>query len=368
MDRWLISETHRLVRDVDDALEGFDTARAGGVIATFIDDLSNWYVRRSRRRFWDGDPAALTTLHEAITTLTLVMAPMTPFITERVWQDLVRPTSPGGSAPEGSAAESVHLADWPTADPDLVDDQLAEQMSQVRRLVELGRAARAESGVKTRQPLSRALVSAPGWESVPSDLQQELATELNVLSLAPLGTEGQDLVHVSAKANFRALGKRFGSQTPRVAEAISATDPEAMQAALAASGTLEISVDGEQVQVGEDEVLLTETPREGWAVQHDAGESIALDLELTPELRLLGLARDVVRQIQEARKASGLDVADRIAVRWQAANELRTAITSHQEAIASEVLATEWVEAEVPAGEGSFEDAATGLRFAFSKV
>jgi isoleucyl-tRNA synthetase len=365
MDRWLMSETHRLIREVDDALDGFDTARAGGLIATFIEDLSNWYVRRSRRKFWDGDPAALATLHEAITTLTLVMAPMTPFITERVWQDLVRPTSTQGSR---STAESVHLADWPTADASLINDELAHQMAQVRRLVELGRAARAESGVKTRQPLSRALVSAPGWETVPSDLQQELATELNVVSLASLGTEGQDLVHVSAKANFRALGKRFGPETPRVAEAISASDPQMMQAAFAASGHIELSVGGEPVQVNEDEVLLTETPREGWAVQHDAGESIALDLELTPELRRLGLARDVVRQIQEARKASGLDVADRIAVRWQAPDELRAAITAHHEAIAAEVLATEWVEAEVPAGDGGFEDAGTGLRFALSKV
>ena len=136
LDRWVLSESHRLARDVDAALDTFDTQRAGRDIAGFIDDLSNWYVRRSRRRFWDGDPAALATLDEALRTLTLVMAPFTPFVTERVWQDMVLPVDP-------DAAPSVHMAAWPTADATLIDDVLAEQMSLIRRVVELGRAARA---------------------------------------------------------------------------------------------------------------------------------------------------------------------------------------------------------------------------------
>ena len=160
MDRWLASRTQQLIDGVDRALDGFDAAAAGGQIATFVDELSNWYVRRSRRRFWDGDDAAFTTLHEALTALTLVMAPLTPFITERVWQDVVRPTTPG-------AADSVHLADWPAIDETAIDGELTAQMAQVRRLVELGRAARAASGVKTRQPLGRALVSAAGWQQMP---------------------------------------------------------------------------------------------------------------------------------------------------------------------------------------------------------
>ena len=156
LDRWLHAEAARLVLDVTEALENFDTQRVGVAVAAFVDDLSNWYVRRSRRRFWDGDPAALGTLHETLDTLTRLLAPLTPFITERVWQDVVRPVTPG-------APESVHLADWPAADAADVDDDLAARVALARRLVELGRAARADAKVRTRQPLRRALVpSTPG--------------------------------------------------------------------------------------------------------------------------------------------------------------------------------------------------------------
>jgi isoleucyl-tRNA synthetase len=366
MDRWLASRTQQLVERVDLALEGFDAAAAGGQIAAFVDEVSNWYVRRSRRRFWDGDDAALTTLHEALTTLTLVMAPLTPFITERVWQDVVRPTSPG-------AADSVHLADWPAFDETAVDDGLTAQMAQVRRLVELGRAARAASGVKTRQPLGRALVSAPGWQDVPPEVQAELSSELNVQLLEALGAAGGELVSVSAKANFRALGKRFGKQTPEVAAAIAATDPHVLQQSLALAGRAEVVVDARTVIIEPDEVIVTETPREGWAVHHDGGESIALDLTLTPELRRLGLVRDVVRQVQEARKTSGLEVSDRIVLQWSAEGELRDAVNEHSATIASEVLATSMVEDGAGLGAedgaaGTFVDEESGLRFRLGRA
>ncbi|MGH8826346.1 MAG: class I tRNA ligase family protein, partial [Jiangellaceae bacterium] len=180
LDRWALSELNRLVRDVDAALDGFDTQRAGTLLARFIDDLSNWYVRRSRRRFWDGDPGALATLHECITTLTQILAPMVPFVTERVWQDLIRPVAP-------DTAESVHLTAWPVVDAGLIDDELADEVSLTRRLVELGRAARAESKVRTRQPLARALVGARGWDGLRPGLRQEIADELNVSAVTTLG-------------------------------------------------------------------------------------------------------------------------------------------------------------------------------------
>ena len=358
LDRWLMARTHQLVTGVDAALDGFDAAAAGGEIATFVDDLSNWYVRRSRRRFWDGDPSALQTLHEALRALTLVMAPLTPFITERVWQDLICSTDP-------SAPRSVHLADWPTIDDGWLDSRLIDDMALIKRLVELGRAARASSGVKTRQPLSRALVSAAGWQQLPDELRRELATELNVQRIDGLGAAADEPVDVTAKANFRALGKRFGGQTPKVAAAIASADPVLLQQSLLLAGRAEVEVDGATVTVEPDEVVVTETPREGWAVHHDAGESIALDLTVTPELRSLGLARDVVRQVQEARKTSGLEVSDRISVVWSANGELRDAIIEHSESVAGEVLATEMVEGDVAAGEPPtvFTDQATGLRF-----
>jgi len=363
MDRWLASRTQQLVKAVDAALDGFDAAGAGGQIATFVDELSNWYVRRSRRRFWDGDDAALTTLHEALTALTLVMAPLTPFITERVWQDLVRSTTP-------DAVDSVHLADWPAVDEAAVDEALTLQMAQVKRLVELGRAARAASGVKTRQPLGRALVSASGWDQMPAELQAELSTELNVQRVETLGSAVDELVSVTAKANFRALGKRFGQRTPEVAAAIASADPHVLQHSLALAGRAQVDVAGAPVTIEPDEVVLTEIPREGWAVHHDAGESIALDLTLTPELRRLGLARDVVRQVQEARKTSGLEVSDRISLRWSASGELREAIVEHSDTIGGEVLATSMSEGseDSVADASAFADEDSGLRFTLSRA
>jgi len=336
LDRWAISEAHRLALEVDAALEAYDTARAGKAIAAYIDDLSNWYVRRSRRRFWDGDPVALSTLHECLYVLTLLMAPFTPFVTDKVWSALF--------AGQHQLPDSVHLAAWPAIDPEsgVIDVTLGVQMGLVRRLVELGRAARADSSVKTRQPLASALVSAPGWQSLPESLQQEVADELNVVALATLSDgAGDELVDVSVKANFRALGKRFGGGTQAVAAAIAAADGRALATALE-SGTASVSVNGEMVSLSTDEVVVTETPRSGWAVASAGAETVALDLELTHELRLAGLFREVVRLVQDARKNAGLDVTDRIELWWRVGGspEPAEAIRGHAEQLAGEVLAT----------------------------
>jgi isoleucyl-tRNA synthetase len=338
LDRWALSEAHRLARDVDAALDGYDTQKAGRLLSAYVEDLSNWYVRRSRRRFWAGDAAALATLHECLYVVTLLMAPFTPFITERVWQDLFASTS-------DQVPDSVHLAAWPEVDGSLVDDELAEQMATVRRLVELGRAARATSGVRTRQPLGRALVAAPGWERMPAALRAQISEELNCGELLALGATGGDLVDVSVKANFRALGKRFGKATPPVAQAIADADAAALVGALRADGHATVTVDGAVVEVTDDDIVITETPRAGWAVASDGGETIALDLEITPELRRAGLARETVRTLQEARKNSGLAVSDRITVHWTAIDgELVEALRRHSATVSDEVLATTFVE------------------------
>ncbi|HLY33304.1 MAG TPA: isoleucine--tRNA ligase [Jatrophihabitantaceae bacterium] len=362
LDRWLLSEVHRVAAEVDAALEDFDTARAGKALSTCIDDVSNWYVRRSRRRFWDGDPAALATLHESLEILTRLLAPFVPFVTERVWSALF--------AGEG-APDSVHLTSWPRADANLVDDELAAQVAVVRRLVELGRAARAESGVKTRQPLGRALVSAPGWTTLPDELRREVAVELNVQDVAMLGSAGSDeLVDVTVKPNFRALGKRFGSGTKDAAAAIAAEDPRTFAAAVAA-GTASILFGGAAVPIGADEVVVSETPRSGWAVASAGAETVALDLELTHELRLAGLMRDVVRIVQDARKSAGLDVTDRIELWWQVggAPTPAEAIRANEELLRTEVLA-ETVTEGAPPHDGlySTEDEDLGLRLWLRRV
>ncbi|MBI0296422.1 isoleucine--tRNA ligase [Streptomyces sp. PRKS01-29] len=362
LDRWLLGELGTLTEQVTESLEAYDTQRAGKLLSAFVDDLSNWYVRRSRRRFWQGDAAAMRTLHDVIETVTRLMAPLVPFITERVWQDLVVPVTP-------EAPASVHLTTWPEPDRSMIDPALSERMALVRRLVELGRATRAESGVKTRQPLSRALVAASGFEALGAELRAQIEEELNVSSLASLSEVGGSLVDTTAKANFRALGKRFGKGTQPVAKAIAEADAAALSVALR-EGNASVVVDGETVALSPDEVIITETPREGWSVASDAGATVALDLEITPELRRAGLARDAIRLIQEARKNSGLDVADRIALRWQSTDEeLRQALTDHAELIADEVLATDFASGDGEEGYGEqFTDAPLGLTFRLRKA
>ncbi|GAB3428085.1 isoleucine--tRNA ligase [Flindersiella endophytica] len=334
LDRWLLSEAHRLVGEAEAAYEGFDTARLGQLFGRFVDDLSNWYVRRSRRRFWAGDPAALATLHEALRLLTMVMAPLVPFITEKAWQTVVRP----GSSAE---PESVHLADWPAAVSDLVDDSLAASVGLARRVVELGRAARAEAKVRTRQPLRRAVVGSRGWTSLSPELRREVADELNVLEVEGLTEAGEALVSYVVKPNFRTLGKRFGKDTPRVAAAVTAADPTVLAASLSDSGSATVVVDGAEVVLSVDELLVSERPQEGWAVANAHGETVALDLAVDAELRRAGLAREAVRAVQEARKAAGLDVSDRIHLWWTATDdETAAAIREHQSTLADEVLAT----------------------------
>jgi isoleucyl-tRNA synthetase len=349
LDRWLVSETHRLVRDADEAFDTYDTQKLGAVLGQFIDVLSNWYVRRSRRRFWAGDAGALATLHETLEVLTRLLAPLTPFVTERVWQDVFRPVTHG-------LPESVHLTQFPAYDPELIDDTLAVHMGMARRVVELGRAARAEAKVRTRQPLSRALVGSAAIADLAPELLREIADELNVGSVEPLSAAGADLVDYSAKGNFRELGKRFAKQTPVVAAAIAAADAAALAASLKASGTATVVVDGEDIEVSADEVLLSERPREGWSVVNEQGETVALDLEVTPELKQAGLAREVVRTLQEARKHAGLEVSDRITVWLSATGELADALAKHADEIGREVLAVSVNHTPPPADE----DLATG--------
>jgi isoleucyl-tRNA synthetase len=340
LDRWLLSELNILVRGVTADLEGFDTAAAGRRIAGFIDDLSNWYVRRSRRRFWTGPGspdglAAFATLWTALETLTRLMAPITPFVTDYVW-DVLR--APG-------AADSVHLASWPAADPALIDAKLAAQVGLARRLVDLGRSARSSATVKIRQPLQRALISAPGFASLPPELVAQIADELNVRMLEPIDDAGGELVSHSVRPNFRAIGRRFGSGTQPVAAAIAAADPAVLARELRDSGTAEVSANGTKVSVGPDDVIITQTPRSGWAVATEAGETVALQTDVTPELRREGLARDVIRLIQDGRKSDGLDLTDRIRLRWSAADpELAAALTEHGELIGAEVLAADFAE------------------------
>jgi len=361
LDRWLVSELHTLIRDTTAALEEFDSAAAGRRMATFIDDLSNWYVRRSRRRFWDGPStpdgtAAFATLYTCLETLTRLMAPITPFVTDYVW----------GVLRAGEPPDSVHLASWPTAETSLIDDDLACQMALVRRLVELGRSARAGAVLRVRQPLARALVGAAGFAGLPDDLRAQVSDELNVRVLEPLEAAAGELVSHAVRPSFRALGRRFGTSTPAVAAAIEAADPADLAARLRTAGSAQIEVDGVLVSLTPDEVIVTQAPLAGWAVATEAGETIALEVTITPELRREGHAREAIRLIQDARKADGLEVTDRIWLRWATADpELAAALTEHGETISAEVLATDYGPASDAAGTDGQQHTDTGLGLTF---
>jgi isoleucyl-tRNA synthetase len=233
----------------------------------------------------------------------------------------------------------VHLATWPVADSALIDDDLNERVCLARRIVELGRGARAAAKTKVRQPLRRAVIATHAFEALDDHLRREIAAELNVLEIESFATTG-DLVGYSAKGNFRELGRRFGKQTPIVAAAIAQADAATLFRDISATGEAVVVVDGSDVVIQSDELVISERPQEGWSVVNAHGETVALDLELDDDLRRAGIARELVRAIQDARKRSGLEISDRIRVEIKRTALVLDALAIHATDIATEVLAT----------------------------
>jgi len=349
LDRWILAELADTVREVTERLEAYDPAISGRRLTTFVDDLSNWYVRLSRRRFWRGagedSEAAFRTLWTCLKTLSLLLAPYTPFLAERLWQGLVVSVDPG-------APDSVHLADWPEPDGAADDPELRAAMAEVRRLVGLGRQARTDAKVKVRQPLARALVTVPAErrEAV-AGLLDLVAAELNVKRVG--FASGEDgLVAYRLVPNFRALGPRFGRRAPAVAAAVREADAGELAPRLQAGERVELEVPGVgPVELGPDEVGVAEEPVTGWRVVREGGASVALDLTVTPELRLEGLARELVRAVQDLRKDAGLKVSDRIELAVQAAGEVAEAVQAHGDYLRAETLAVALHDS--PRGEGA---------------
>lgn len=309
MDRWILSRLETTTIDVTTALDGYEPLGGTDALAALIDDLSNWYVRRSRRRFWRTDPdapasdslAAHATLLTVLQRITLLIAPFTPFVAERLYRALN----------EVDDAASVHLEDWPVAQTSLVDDDLERSMVVARRLTSLGRAARAEAGIKVRQPLARALVFLPS--DAPRPPASVVEDELNV-DVLEYGTELAEVLSFELVPNFRSVGPRLGEAVKELRPALAALDPVAAAAALDAGGTVRVELSTGGFDLGVEDLELRVRSQGGFAVSRDGAEVIALDLTLDDELRRRGYLRDVVRQIQDLRKSSGLDVADHIRV------------------------------------------------------
>ncbi len=337
LDRWILAELDDTVRHMSDSLEAFDATGAGRRLDRLVDDLSNWYVRRSRRRFWKSaaeadTQAAFLTLWECLVAIAKLSAPFTPFVADEIYTNLTR------TGAEEHA--SVHLARWPEPDGARTNDSLRTGMALARRLVALGRAARTDARVRVRQPLSRALIVMPRAEADRlKGLEPLVAEELNVKSVE-IAHGLQELVTYSVRPNFKLLGPRFGARVRDIARALAAADAQALTESLESTGDAVVDLDGEPVALSADELDVRIEGREGFSLAREGPYGVALDLELDVELIAEGIAREVVRAVQELRKSSGLAVSDRIELWLESEDEVVTqALERHREAIAAEVLA-----------------------------
>ncbi|MFL5831501.1 MAG: isoleucine--tRNA ligase [Solirubrobacteraceae bacterium] len=327
LDRWLRSRLSATIEVVRERMDEFDATGAGREIAAFVDELSNWYVRRSRRLFWDGNPGAFETLRHALVTVAQLLAPFIPFIADEIYDNL------DGSEP------SVHLCNYPV--PEARDEELEEAMAVARQTVRLGLAARASSKLKVRQPLRAAVIVADGFERRAIErFEQLVREELNVREVRFV-SEADELGQVEIKPNYRALGPRFGKEMPLVAAAVAGLDPVRVAAALRDGTAVGISVGGSDHELGADDLLVSMKPLPGYQVEREGSHAVALELEVDDELRIEGWAREIVHAIQAARRDAGLDVTDRIALTLAGDPPLVDAARAHQDYIAGETLAVE---------------------------
>ncbi len=337
LDRWALSQLEHTVRTARSGLESYDATSAGRRIATFVDDLSNWYVRRARRRFWDpggaggaGASGAFHTLYECLLTLSHLLAPLTPFVAEELWRNL--------GAGRGGAVDSIHLRDYPVPDAGRADLALDEAMAAARGIVELGRRVRTEARVRVRQPLLEAVVHHGGDHAALGPLLDLVAEELNVKRIV-FADSAEQLGRWRAKPNYRVLGRRLGPQVKEVAQAL-ARDDGSLAASLARGESVSVAAgSGEPVRLTEADVELQQETLEGWGVAGEGGLTVALELELTDELRTEGLGRELVRLVQDARKAAGLEVSDRIALGIATTGAPGAALEAYADTIAGETLA-----------------------------
>ena len=359
LDYWLLSELNVLVRDVTQAYETYDVLGATRPIEAFVDKLSNWYLRRSRRRYWksesDGDKAAAyETLYQALTTLAKLLAPAMPFMADELYQNLVR------SVDEG-APLSVHLADWPKPDEQSINEQLNREMALVMRLASLGHAARMKSNIKVRQPLAEvafAVSSAEDAEIV-ERFKELLMDELNVKSVRVLSGSAEAVTY-SLNPLPKQLGQKYKGLYPKIRQAILDLPIQESAAKLLDGINLVVNVDGKFYEIQPDEVEVHSTAHSGFEVASDGPYLAAVDIELTPELINEGLAREFVRRVQTLRKDGGLDLADRIRLAYQATPRLNEAVQAFAEFIQSETLAVELIAGEIPekwiTASDSFDD------------
>jgi len=346
IDCWalaLLADTERRVRE---SLDAYDARAAGVAIEEFIDQLSNWYVRRNRRRFWksaagDDKQSAYLTLYECLDTVHRLMAPFTPFLSEHVYQNLVRSVYP-------EAPESVHMTAWPEVPAEWRDPDLLFEFDVVQKVVGLGRAARAQTGFRTRQPLGRLLLRVPDDAAADAagSHRAQILEELNVKELEFIARDAE-LVEYRIKPNLPRIGKRYGKLVPAIREALAAADGAAIAAAAAGGRDFTVEAGGETLEFGPEDVLVETSSAEGFACAEEGGYLVALDTRLDDALVREGLARELVRTVQDARKQAGLEVSDRIALAISGTPGVEEALAEYRDYVMHETLAVEWAPAEM---------------------
>ncbi|MGO9903292.1 MAG: isoleucine--tRNA ligase [Solirubrobacteraceae bacterium] len=345
LDRWVRSRLEATVEIVRDRLDYFDATAGGRAIAEFVDELSNWYVRRSRRQFWDGSAAAFLTLYDCLVTVAQLLAPFCPFIADEIYDNL------DGLQP------SVHLCNFPVAG--VRDLELEEAMQIARETVRLGLAARGRAKLKVRQPLGAAVVVATGFERIAIErLAQIVRDELNVRELRFV-SQADELGQVEIKPNYRTLGPRFGRQMPLVAAAVAGLDPGHAVLALRAGQAVAIVIDGHDHELQADDLLVSMKPIEGYEVEREGSHAVALELEVDDDLRVEGWAREIVHTVQATRRDAGLEVSDRIVLTLDGDDQLLGAARRHEAYIGGETLA---IEVRYEAVDGIAEVTIDGLQ------
>jgi isoleucyl-tRNA synthetase len=349
LDRWILARLQQLIVLCNDRLDNFDSATVTRAVEEFIDDLSTWYVRQSRRRFWksedDADKAAAyQTLYDVLVTLAQLIAPILPFTAEEMYQNLARSV-------HGTAPESVHLCAYPQVNPAWEDEPLVEDVAALRRVVSLALSARQEANVKVRQPLPRLLVKASDarQREVLMRMQDQVLNELNVKQVVFIEDESA-LQSFAIKPNFAKLGPKFGRRLPHIQQALSSANAAEIGMKAAAGEPVELRVNDESIALTPDELIVERLPAAGLAVASDSGCIVALEMRLTQELVHEGMARDLVRYVQDLRKKANFNISDRLSMHYVAEGETAEAIARHADYIQGETLADALTAGEPPDG------------------
>ena len=349
MDKWVLSRLNQLVKRVDDDLCNYRIPEPARAITEFVDDLSNWYVRRCRERFWgkgmdDTKEAAFVTLYTVLVTLSKVIAPFVPFMAEEMYQNLVRSVDP-------TAPESVHLCDFPTADESLIDESLNTQMSALLSVVGLGRACRAAANLKVRQPLSTLYVKGTSFDEAFSALAED---ELNVKKVV-FTDDARAFTTYNLKPQMRTLGPKYGKLLGRIGQHLKEMDGNDVVDAFNRGENVSFTLDGTEVTLSKDDVLTEATQKPGFSAQMEGEVTVVVDCNLTPELIAEGYQREMISKLQTMRKDAGFEVSDRIEVTYEAGDELAAAIEAGRDFIMQSVLATTFARGAAPEGAVSQE-------------